>query len=582
MSGLGKNRLIAGISLIVLVMLVSLDVSAQQSETEWSVTPPFGSRTTADTSPEPESPVLNVTLPVELSDATSAAALVVQTQNIIDATQIEVPPDASALQLMGVVQQSLQRNLDLQAARREPIIAGSRVSAEQSVFDPVAFANVTLSQSNVPTVGGFKYESDFYGSGGSGLGSVFGGGSGGGNGIGIQQKMPTGAQMMLQTSANWSGSASNVPGFEGFGAFEKYGTDVSFQVLQPLLQGFGVGVNLAAVRVAYNNRMISEEELRSWTIQTIQQAHRVYWSLVYARIDAAIRRQSLALAADLLRENLIRYKYGDTIAVEVYEAEAGVKLREQDVISAANALENSMDEIRELLAFDRSAPDWERPLVPVDPPVFYQVSIDEDASLEVALQRNPEIRIARLAVQNGCENLLVAQDSYKPQLDLSLGVSQSGRGDTMGDAYKLLGREDFTSWNAGLSYSLPIHRRRAQADIMSAQQQIQQAQINVQRTIQSVTYQHRRAVRNIETLVRQVIATKATVRAEKDRLEKQKIAHQQGITTSHDLLQVQEDYAQAQASVVQAIVNYYLALVEWESVRGTLPETLGFEFVAVR
>lgn len=98
-------------------------------------------------------------------------------------------------------------------------------------------------------------------------------------------------------------------------------------------------------------------------------------------------------------------------------------------------------------------------------------------------------------------------------------------------------------------------------------------------TEQEVTYEHRAAVRNIETLRRQVEASMASVRAEKDRLEKQKISHEQGITTSHDLLEVQEAFAQAQKTEIGAIVEYYISLIELERVRGTLLENLGFELV---
>ena len=67
--------------------------------------------------------------------------------------------------------------------------------------------------------------------------------------------------------------------------------------------------------------------------------------------------------------------------------------------------------------------------------------------------------------------------------------------------------------------------------------------------------------------------------AEGNRLEKQKISYEQGVTTSHDLLEVQEDYAQAQVQKIRAVVDYYLALIELERIRGTLLDTLGFEIV---
>jgi outer membrane protein TolC len=532
-----------------------------------------------------------VDLPFDLRDATSTSLLMQSTQKIIEATEIEVPPGSHPLRLITLVEETLKMNLVLRGSRLDPEIAETEIDDRLAAFDPVGFAHVTVSKTNSPAVG-FLATGQLPDTGDGGVGPTptpvpitvgrswssykgIGDTQTGEPGLGATQKFTSGLEATLQLIYGRSDTSTDF--FQPFGA--NYNTDVVLDVVQPLLRGYGPTVNLAPVRIAYNDQRISEEYLRQITNEIIATAHNLYWGLVFARVNLAINQQSLALAADLLRENRIRFKYGDLIAVEVYEAEAGVKEREQKVIQAENELANGVDDIREILAANRNYENWEAPLVPVDPAIFHPVSVEENLSLMIALEKNPDIRIAKLSLKNSNENQILTRDAFKPQLDLFAQARESGLGRTWGESHDELTSGDYTSWKVGLEYSMPIKRRREKANMRAADLQTNQAKLSLDDMEQKVLYDHREAIRNIETLVRQVEASNATVRAESNRLEKQRISHEQGITTSHDLLNVQEDYAQAQVIEISAITQYYMALVELERIRGTLLDSLGFEFV---
>lgn len=519
-----------------------------------------------------------VNLPIEIRDATSASELMAQTQSIIDATQIVIPSGSRPIRLVEVVQETLEKNLALRAARQNPYITAADIDSALAEFDPYGFATVSISRTNTPQAG---FLSGGIGGGGGGQVSrveneYWGiGTQQGGNGLGVTRKLPIGTQVTLQTT--YDRQDTNVAFFQPFD--QEYRNKVSFDLVHPLMRGSGVVANLANVRIAYNNRRISELDLRQLTLDTLSLAHTLYWELVFNRISLAINQQSLGLAADLLRENRIRYKYGDLIAVDVLEAEAGVKIREGDLIQAENDFANSMDNIRELVALTRNDAQWTAPLVPVDPPLFVPIEVDEELSLDVALRSNPAIQLAQMDLANARESNVIASDLFQPRFDIFAGVNEQGLGETWTETHEEFASGDYTSWNVGVEYEVPIYRRKEKADVLASNYRIAQAQFQLQNANQSVTYEHRRAVRNIETLRRQVEASVSSVRAERDRLEKQRISHEQGITTSHDLLEVQEDFAQAQATQVRSVVDYYLALIELERVRGTLLETLGFEFI---
>lgn len=526
---------------------------------------------------------ISVDLPIEIRDATSASLLMKATQKIIEATQIEVPPGARGIQLFEVVQETLNNNYTLQSARINPMTAETRITVEQSAFDPIAFANVIFQRNKEPETGLNDFGQPILSQRVVRTRALGDGRSV--QGAGVRQRFDIGTEIQAEISARRQ--LTEIGGIPSeFGDFvsrtDGYRTEARFSVIQPLLEGYGRTANLAFVRIAYNGKLINEVQLRLITQNLIARAHTAYWNLVFSRVNLAIGQQSLTLAADLLRENRIRYKYGDLIAVEVYEAQAGVKAREQEVIVAENSLNNSMDDLRELMAFERAGSDWEVDLIPTDAPHFYPVQIDSDVSLQIALEESPEIQLAQLFIQQAREGRVIAYDAYRPRLDVIAELSERGLGDTLGKSFNILDDSEFTSYSIGAQFETPIYRRGERANIRAADLSIQKRKLDLDDVKQQVTYSHREAVRNIEDLIRAIAAAKATVVAEGNRLENSRIGHEQGVTTSNDLLEAQEDYAQAQVEEIRRVVDYYISLIQLERIRGTLLDSLGFEFVDQR
>ena len=80
-----------------------------------------------------------------------------------------------------------------------------------------------------------------------------------------------------------------------------------FQVRQPLLAGFGFGPNLRYLRIAKNDKEISDIAFRNQVIATVTQIENIYWDLVSAYEQARVNEQSLAFAQqslDIARKQL--------------------------------------------------------------------------------------------------------------------------------------------------------------------------------------------------------------------------------------------------------------------------------------
>src|SRR3954447_9005035 len=120
------------------------------------------------------------------------------------------------------------------------------------------------------------------------------------------QAFPTGTRMTVDF--NSSRSTNN-------GLFStlvpQLSSDFRFTLRQHLLSGFGIGPNLRYIRIAKNNREISDVAFRNQVIATIVQIQNIYWDLVSAFETVRVNEQSVALAQKTLNDNQAQTKIGN-------------------------------------------------------------------------------------------------------------------------------------------------------------------------------------------------------------------------------------------------------------------------------
>src|ERR1700719_573660 len=78
------------------------------------------------------------------------------------------------------------------------------------------------------------------------------------------------------------------------------GSNFQFRVTQNLLQGFGTLPNTRFIRIAKNNREISDVAFRLQVITTVDQVENMYWDLVFAFENVRVQEESLTFAQKAL------------------------------------------------------------------------------------------------------------------------------------------------------------------------------------------------------------------------------------------------------------------------------------------
>lgn len=362
-------------------------------------------------------------------------------------------------------------------------------------------------------------------------------------------------------------------------------TDVQYRqsftaaLTQPLLRGFGPAVTNANIRIAQLERQGSAADFQTQVEETLLLALETYWQLIEAIELHKVAVVSYSAAADLLRVNRARYDAGVLPLTDVLQAEAAVGGRRVDVINARRSVRELEDRLKQILLLQPDAPLWEAQLRPSQPFAWREIDVDLEESIDVALDRRAEIRRATSNIDQADVQLQVARNNLLPRLDLIGEVESSGLDDDGTGAYRTAKDGKYISYTAALQFSYPLQNRAARYRHRQARAQAEMAGENLQAVVDRVALDVRNAVRLLRTARERIDVTQSQVRAAQALLDAELKRLDVGVSTAFQVLQFQEDLAEAQANHLRAVVDYNRAAIRLERARGTLLDTYGVHVV---
>src|SRR5262249_54569406 len=109
---------------------------------------------------------------------------------------------------------------------------------------------------------------------------------------------------------------------------------VGLSITQPLLRGFGAAVNRRFIRIARNDRRISDLVFEQQAIATVSGIIRLYWDLVSLIEDVEGKRETVALAQRLYDDTRVQVDQGRLAPGELVRAQAQVASARQDLTNS--------------------------------------------------------------------------------------------------------------------------------------------------------------------------------------------------------------------------------------------------------
>jgi outer membrane protein len=381
-----------------------------------------------------------------------------------------------------------------------------------------------------------------------------------------------------------------------------------FRLTQHLLQGLGFAANNRFIRIAKNNREITDVAFRLQVTSTVDQIENMYWDLVFAYENVRVQKESLAFAQKTLSDTQKQVQIGSLAPIEVVRAQSTVATDMQALTVAQTNLQ-----LQQLLmknALSRTLVDprlADAEVIPTSTtliPEQEEVTPTQDLVAD-ALSHRPELAEARINLSSTEISNKAVRSALLPSLDLFAYYGGSGLAGsqnpanlcanqttpTLGCAGPPLTPPNFippaspvgysTALNqlvdstapdkgVGLTLNIPLRNRAGQAAQVRSELEYRQAQMRVQQ----IENQVRIEVRNAQFAVQQnrasVEAAQAAVELGHQSLDAEQKKLNLGASTSTLVLQNESALATAESTLVSATAAYQKSRIELDRATGLL------------
>ncbi len=365
-----------------------------------------------------------------------------------------------------------------------------------------------------------------------------------------------------------------------------------FSFQQQLLAGFGFGPNLRYLRIANNNKKISDIAFKDQVIATVTQIENIYWDLVGAYEQARVNEQSLAFANQTLENARKQLQLESVPEMDVMKAEAEVSRRDQDLTVARTSLQLQESLMKNALTKSLDDPTLgEMPVVPTD---RMQSANTETGSSEPildliaeGLRNRPELLETDVDLANRQISRQAARNALLPTLSLvgyyggsglagvvTPGNSSSVPTDLPG-AWQTAFNNSSPDYFVGLNLNIPFRNRVAKADQYRSELEYRQASLRKEQLRKQIRIE----VRNAQYALEQSRARVESARKARDLAERTfeitKKEQELGAGSSYQTMTAQRNLSVAELDLVTAMTIYQKARVELDRATGATLEHNG-------
>jgi outer membrane protein TolC len=402
------------------------------------------------------------------------------------------------------------------------------------------------------------------------------------------QAFATGTSISFQFNNNRQ--TANSPDIQLSPAFNSM---FRFSFQQELLAGFGFGPNLRYLRIARNDKKISDIAFKDQIVATVTQIENIYWDLVSAYEQTQVNEQSSAFARQTFENAKKQLQLESIPEMEVLRAEAEVSKRDQDLTVARTSLQFQETLMKNAITKSLEDPVLEAmPVIPTDhmqDAVAAPVPPIQDL-ISSALHGRPELAESDVDLANRRISQQAARNALLPSLalvgfwgssglagplnPLCTGCASSVPGN-FGGAVQNAFNGSSPDYYLGLNLNIPIRNRVAKADQYRSELENRQAELRMEQLKKQVRIEVRNAQYALEQTGARVQAARKARDLAKRTFEITQKEQDLGSGSSYQTLSAQRDLALAELDLVSAMTVFEKAKVELDRATGTTLEHNG-------
>ena len=381
-------------------------------------------------------------------------------------------------------------------------------------------------------------------------------------------------------------------------------SNFQFKLTQHLLQGFGFAPNTRFIRLAKNNRELSDVAFRLQIITTVDQIENMYWDLVYAYENLRVKQESLSFSQKTFSDTKKQVEIGSLAPIEAVRAQSTVAADEQALTVAKTNLQLEQLIMKNALSRTLHDPTLANadviPTSTMEVPENEQVQPTEELVNE-ALQHRAELIESRIQLNSQQVSNQALHSALLPTLDAyayyggyGLGGSQNptnlcGNPDNPGfgcsptaaspisyaGTLNQLVNSTAPDKGVGLQLNIPLRNRAAQAIQIRGELEYRQQQMALQQTENRVSIEVRQAQFAVEQNRASVASAQAAVDYARQSLDAEQKKYQFGTSTTTAVLQTRSALATAESTLMSAMAAYEKSRVEMERATGSLLDKNG-------
>jgi outer membrane protein TolC len=368
-------------------------------------------------------------------------------------------------------------------------------------------------------------------------------------------------------------------------------------ITQNLLNGFGLAVNKRAYHKAKNNLRANDLSFQAQAIATVASVVNLYWDLVSYDDSLKVQKQTVELDNRLYEDTRRRAELGAIAPIDVIQSEADLKNAQQaEIAQEAQVLKQEMilKSVLTRSGLDSPAIVAAR-IVPtdhIDVPAQDPVIPLQDEVAE-ALHKRVEVEQNSITLENARLDLLGTKNNLLPTLQAQLTLQNNGQAGQInalnpnpasygpvsnfllggyGTALGQVFNRNYPNYTVGVSLTIPLRNRSAQADMVTNELQYRQSEI-----------QRHQLLNNIKLNVINAITDRRNARAAYEtsvvarKLQDETLAgtrrkYDLGTATILDVVVAQRDDTARQLTEIENLRQYQDANTNLRQMMGTILE----------
>ncbi len=484
----------------------------------------------------------------------------------------EVPGTAIMnLSLEDAIQRALDRNIELKVARYNPQLTDYQIQATKAFYRP-NFANTTRYQDStsltsssvdvVPSVSSRNLSAN----------------------TSVNQQLPFNG-MSYNGSFNTNRLTSTNPTSTRPLSF---GSSLSFNVTQPLLQNFKTDSTRTTLRTQQITREINDIQLKALSANTIASVRAAYWDLRAAIENIEIQRRAVDLGRSLVDQNRIKVEVGTMAQIDVITAESQQANAELNLVNAESTWRQAEQNLKRLIAGGTDDDIYRSTINPTEAPSMAAPNVDIAAAVAAALAQRTDLLQARKQLDSALLTIDLLKNQVLPQLNMSAGYSVAGSGGNLftpenrgvlgspmllvseaGYINSISGAFDQPTWNIQATVNYPLGQTAARANLARTRLTFEQSQTSLKATELSVSSEVTNAGLQVQNTYKALMAAQKARELAERQADAEQTKFEVGMSTNFTVVQQQQAMTSARTAELRAILNYIKALVEFERVQST-------------